>query len=155
MPTKVDVENTLPGPADTLLERDATVFLTEPDVEIPKDLLTSQATSLIKVETQVVPTTGLVVELAGPLTSSNQAKGERWCMLVVTASMRRLNLEATRVTFRDTVTASDGRVAFKNPKMAAVLPGPNRGRKVLGHQDTIVEELAGRIWQENACRRCH
>ena len=28
--------------------------------------------------------------------------------------------------------------------MAAVLPGPTRGRKVIGHQDATVEELAGK-----------
>ena len=32
--------------------------------------------------------------------------------------------EATRVTYMDTVTASVGRVALKNPHMAATLQGP-------------------------------
>ena len=113
-------------------------------MEIQKDLLTGWVISLIEVETQVVPTTRLVVELASPLAPSNQAEEERRCMLIVTASMGRLNLEATGVTLRDTVTASVGRVAFKNPQMAAVLPGPTKGRKVVGHQDAIVEELAGK-----------
>ena len=35
-------------------------------------------------------------------------------------------------------------VAFENPQMVAVLPGPTRGRKVIGHQDTTIEELAGK-----------
>ena len=75
---KVDVEHTLPGPAVTALERDAMVLPTKSDVEIPKDLPTSWATSPIEVETQVVPTTRLVVKLASPLTPSNQAEEERW-----------------------------------------------------------------------------
>ena len=55
--------------------------------------------------------------------------------------MGRLNLEATQVTPRDTVTASVGRVAFENPQMVAALPGPTKGRKVVGHQDATMEEL--------------
>ena len=54
---------------------------------------------------------------------------------MVIASMGRLNLEATGVTPRDMVTASVRRVAFENPQMAA-------GRKVVGHQDVTIEELA-------------
>ena len=107
-----------------------------------KYLLTSQAISPIEVETQVIPTTGSVVKLANPLTPSDKAEEERWCMLIVTASMGRLNLEATGVTLSDMVTASVGRVAFENPQMVAVLPGPTKGRKVVGHQDTTIEELA-------------
>ena len=103
--------------------------------------LTGQATSPTEVETQVVPTTRLVVELASLLTPSYQAEEESWCVLNVTASMGRLNLEATGVTPRDTVTASVGRVAFKNPQMAAAFPGPTKGRKVLGCQGATVEEL--------------
>ena len=53
------------------------VLSTKSDTETPKDLLTSQATSPTKVETQVVPTIGSVVELAGPLTPSDQAEEER------------------------------------------------------------------------------
>ena len=63
-------------------------------------------------------------------------------MLTVTASMGRLNLEATGVTLRDRVTASVGRVAFESPQMVATLPGPTKGRKAVGHQDATIEELA-------------
>ena len=91
LPTKVDVEYTPPGPSETLPERDATVLSTKFDVEIPKDLLTGQATNPIKVETQVVPTTRSVVKLDGPLAPHNQGEGERWCVLVVTALIGRLN----------------------------------------------------------------
>ena len=143
-PTEDDVKHTLPGPAETLLGSDAMVLLMESDVKIQKDLPTNWAISPIKVETQVVPTTRLVVKLAGPLAPSDQADEERRCVLIVTASMGRLNLEATGVTLRDMVTASVWRVAFKNPQMAAVPLGPTKWRKVVGSQDTTVEELAGK-----------
>ena len=141
LPAKVDVKDTLPGTAQTPLGGDATVLSTKSDAETPKDLLTSWATNPTKVETQVVPITRSVVELAGPLTPSNQAEEERWCVLIVTSSIGRMNLEATRVSPRDMVTALVGRVAFKNPQMAAAFPGPTKGRKVVGHQDTALEEL--------------
>ena len=102
------------------------VLSTESDMEIQKDLLTSWAISPIKVETQVLPTSRLVVKLASPLTPSDQAEEERRCVLIVTVSMGRLNLEATGVTIGDIVTASVGRVAFKNPQMAVVLPEPTK-----------------------------
>ena len=88
------------------------VLLTKSDVETPKDMPTGWATSPPKVETQVVPTIRLVVKLASPLTWSNQAEEERWCLLTGTASMRRLNLEATGIIPRDMVTASVGRVGL-------------------------------------------
>ena len=56
--------------------------------------------------------------------------------------MGRLNLEATRVTPGDTVTASVRRVAFENPQMVATLLGCTKGRKVVGHQDATIEALA-------------
>ena len=117
------------------------VLLTKSDADTPQDQPTGLATSPTKVETQVVPTTGLVVKLAGPLTPSNQAEEERQCVLTVTASMGRLNLEATGVTTGDMVTASVRTVAFENPQMVAAFPGPTKGRKVVGHEDTTVEEL--------------
>ena len=71
--------------------------MTKSDAETPKDPPTDQATSPTEVETQVVPTNRSVVKLAGPLTPSNQAEEERQGVLIVTASMGRLNLEATGV----------------------------------------------------------
>ena len=76
---------------------------------------------------QIVPTTGLVVKVTGPLIPSNQAEEGRWYVLVVTALVRRLNLEATRVILRNTVTALAGGVAFKDLQMAAVLPDQLEG----------------------------
>ena len=138
---EVDIKDTLPGTAEAPPGGDTMILSTKSDAETPKDPLTSQATSPTEVETQVVCTTRLLVKLAGLLTPSNQAEEERWCVLIVTASMGRLNLEATGVTPRDTVTASVGRVAFKNPQMAVAFPGPTKGRKVVGHQDATMEEL--------------
>ena len=142
MPAKVDVNDILPGPADTPAGEDTMVLSTKSDMETPKGPPTSYATSPTEVESKVVPTTRLVVKLTTPLTLSDQAEEERWCVLTVTASMGRLNLEATGVTPRDTVTASVGRVAFENPQMAAVIPGPTKGRKMAGCQDATIEELA-------------
>ena len=82
-----------------------------------------------------------MVELASPLTPSDQAEEERQRVLTVTASMGRLNLEATGVTPRDTVLPQSRRVAFEKPEMAASFPGATKGRKVVGHQDAAVEEL--------------
>ena len=50
-------------------------------------------------------------------------------MLVVITLVRRLNLEETGVILGDTVTALAREVTFQNPWMAAVLPGPARGRR--------------------------
>ena len=140
MPAKVDVKDTLSGLAETLLGGETTVLLTKYDTETPKDPPTGQATSPTEVETQVVPTTGSVVKQASPLIPSDQAEEERWCVLTVTASMGRLNLEATGVTPGDTVTASVRRVAFENLQMVSALQGPTKGRKVVGHQDVTIEE---------------
>ena len=62
-------------------------------------------------------------------------------MLVVTALVRRMNLEATRVVLGDMVTTSAGGAAFQNPWMVAVLPGPVRGRRATSNQGATMEEL--------------
>ena len=62
---------------------------------------------------------------------------------MVTASVGRLNLEATGVTSRDTVITSVGGVAFGNPHMAASLSdNPQKIRKEVGHWDAMAGELA-------------
>ena len=73
----VDVGHTPPGPADAPLERDAMVLSAKPEVEVPKGLLTDQATSPIGAVAPFVPTTGLVVKLTGPLIPSDQIKDKR------------------------------------------------------------------------------
>ena len=83
-PTDVDVKHTPLGPVETLLGRDATVLLAKSDVEIQKDLLTGRAISPIKVETQVVPTPRLVVELAAPHpTRLKRKEGACWLWLLL------------------------------------------------------------------------
>ena len=105
-PTVHNVGYTPPGLVNPLLERDATVFST-------------------------IPTTASVVELTSPIILPDQTEEERWYMLVVTALIRRLNLESTGVILGDMVTALAGGVAFQNPQMAAVLPGPIWGRRLI------------------------
>ena len=57
-------------------------------------------------------------------------------MLVVTTSIRTLNLEMTGVVLGDTVTAPPGGSAFQNPHMVAVLLG-----RMIISQGTTVKEL--------------
>ena len=80
---------TLPGPVDPPLERDTTVLSTKPEAEVPRDLPTGQATSPIK-----AVTTASMVGLSNSTIPSNQTEEERRYILVVTALVRRLNLEA-------------------------------------------------------------
>ena len=85
-----------------------------------------------------------MVKLTSPSILSDQTEEERQYMLVVTASVRRLNFEATRVILGDMVTASAEGVAFQNLQIATVLPGPARGRREIGNQGGTVEERAGK-----------
>ena len=80
-PAEVDDKDTLPGTAEAPPGGDVTVSLTKSGEETPKDPLTSQSTSPTEVETQVVPTTTSVVNLASLLSLSDQAKEERWYVL--------------------------------------------------------------------------
>ena len=86
--------------------------------------LIGQDASPIEATTQTASATTLVVKLISPNIPPNQTEEENWYILVVTTSVRRLNLEMTGVVLRDTVTASAGGEAFQNPHMAAGLPGP-------------------------------
>ena len=116
-PTAKNVGHTPSGLANPLLEGDATVLST-------------------------ILTTASVVELTSPIILPDQTEEERWYVLVVTALVRRLNLESTGVVLGDTVTTLAGGVVFQNPQMAAVLPGPIRGRRLISSQGTTMEELA-------------
>ena len=95
--TADEVGHTLPGLRNPLPEGDATVLSTKPKME---DWPTGQDASPIEAITQLVPTTPSVVKLTSPIVLTDQTEEERWYMLVVTASVRRLNLEATRVVLR-------------------------------------------------------
>ena len=100
--------------------------LAEINTDTPKDLATIWVASPAEAEGWVVLTTGLVDKLAGPPTPTAQIGGEKHCVLMVTASVGRLNLEATGVTSGDTMIASVGGVAFGNPHMGATSQDPQR-----------------------------
>ena len=106
--------------------------------------MTSQAASPAMVDNRVVPTTGPGDKLAGSPTHSDQLGGKKQCVLTMTASVGRLNLEATGVTPRDTIIASVGRVAIRNPHMAASLSGLSKEMREGSCQGTITDELAER-----------
>ena len=137
-----NVRHILPGLANPLLEGDATVLSTTPEREAPKDWPTGQAINPIETVASVVPTVVSVVELTSPIVPSDQTKEERWYVLVVTASVRRLNLEATGVILGDMVTALAGGMTFQNPWMEAVRPGTAGGRRAIA--STTMEELVGK-----------
>ena len=98
-----------------------------------------QDTSLMEAATQTASTTMSRVELTSPITSPDQTEEENWYVLVMTASIRELNLETIGVILREMVTTSPGRSAFQNPHMAGVLSEP--ARRVISDQGTIVKEL--------------
>ena len=88
-PTAATVDHTPTGLADAPPERDDMPLPVKPEVETPKGVPTSQVTSPIELVAQIVPTTGSVVELTGPLIPSDQTKDERGYVLIVTAMVRR------------------------------------------------------------------
>ena len=81
------------------------------------------------------------VELTSPITPPEWTEEEKQYVLVVTASIRRLNLERTGVVLGDMVTALPRRSAFQNPCMAAVLSRPVPARRVISDQGATVKEL--------------
>ena len=108
------------------------------NTDTPKDLVTIWATSPAKAESQVVPTTRLVDKLGSPPMPSDQVGEEKQCVLMVTTSVGRLNLEATS---GGTMITSAGAVAFGNSCMAVSLMGPPKEKKEVGHQDATAGEL--------------
>ena len=116
----------------------ATVLSTKPKME---DQPTGQDASPIEATTQPASAATLVVKLTSPIIPPDWTEEERWYMLVVTASVRSLNLVTTRVILRDTVTTLARGVAFWNPHMAAVLPRPIQERRVISKQGATVKEL--------------
>ena len=101
--------------------KDATVLSTKPKME---DKPTGQDASPIEATTQPASATALVVKLTSPIVPPNWTEEERQYVLVVTTSVRSLDLETTGVILGDMVTTSAGGMAFWNPHMAAALPGP-------------------------------
>ena len=131
-PTTLPAEINLPWSADISLRGNTMMPSAKIDTDTPNDLATVQATSPAEAESWVVPTTGLVEKLTGPPTPSDLVGGEKECVLMVTTSVRKLILEVTGVTSRDTVIASVRRVAFGNPLMAASLSGSPKEKREEG-----------------------
>ena len=100
-----------------------------------------QDASLIETATQTASTTASGVKLTSPIAPPDQTEEEKWYILVVTASVRSLNLERTGVILGDMVTTLAGGGAFQNPHMAAVLSRPIQARGVISNQGAIMKEL--------------
>ena len=111
-----------------------------------------QDTGLVEAMAQHVSATASVIELASPIVPPDQTEEERQYMLVVTALVRRLNLETTGAILRDTVTTSAGGVAFQNPHMAAVLSRPIQEIRVIGNRAPLCSNWEGKMWSENALK---
>ena len=81
------------------------------------------------------------VKLTSPIAPPDWTEEEKWYVLVVTASIRSLNLEMTSVILGDMVTASPRRSVFQNPCMKAVLSRPIPARGAISDQGATVKEL--------------
>ena len=101
-----------------------------------EDQLIGQDASFIEEATQAASTTMSGVNMTSPITPPNQTEEERWYVLVVTTLIRRLNLEMTGVTLRDTVTTPSRGIDVQNPHIAAVLSG-----RAISNQGATVKEL--------------
>ena len=100
-----------------------------------------QDSSLIEAATQTSSTTMSGVELTSPIAPPDRAEEEKQYVLVMTTSIRRLNLDMTGVILSDMVTASPGRSAFQDPHMAAALSRPVQARRVISNQGATAKEL--------------
>ena len=98
-----------------------------------------QKTTFMEATTQIASPTMSNVELTRPITPLDRMEEENWYVLVITASIHKLNLETANVDLRESVTASPGRDAFQSPHMVAVFSGPTR--RVISSQGTTVKEL--------------
>ena len=103
----------------------------------------TDAPSPITMVTQIT-STGWVVQLAGSLTPWDQTEEEKWYVLIVTTSVRALNLEMTRVILSETMTASVGELAPENPQMEAIFSGLTKAKRVVGHPSATIEEVTGK-----------
>ena len=81
-----------------------------------EDWLIGQDASPIEAATQTASTTTLVVELTSPIVPPNWTEEEKQYVLIVTTSVRSLNLETTAVVLGDTVTTSAWGGAFQKPR---------------------------------------
>ena len=98
-----------------------------------------QDTSFMEATTQTASPAMSGVELTRPITPLDRMEEENWYVLVITTSIRQLNLETANVDLGEMVTALPGRGAFQNPHMVAVFLGP--ARRVISSQGATVKEL--------------
>ena len=103
------------------------------------DQAVEQNTSFMEATTQTASPAMSNVELTRPITPLDRTEEENQYVLVITASIRQLNLETAGVDLPELVTASPGRGAFWNPHMVAVFLGP--ARRAISGQGTTVKEL--------------
>ena len=79
------------------------------------------------------------VELTRRITPLDRMEEENQYLLVITTSIRQLNLGTADNDLGELATALPGRDAFQNPHMVAVLLGPTR--RAIGSQGATVKEL--------------
>ena len=121
---------------------------TEMDNGAPKDLIDPWAAIPAMAENQIIPTTRPGDKPVSP-TSSDQVGGEGPCILTVTTSIGRLNLEVTGVTPGNTIVVSVGRMTVGSPYMVASLPGLSKEEREGGHQSATLDKLAKRELTED------
>ena len=98
-----------------------------------------QDTSFMEATTQTASPAISSVEPTRYITPLDRTEEENWYILVVTTSIRQLNLETADVDLGELATAPPGRDAFQNPHMVAVFLGPTR--RVISGQGTTVKEI--------------
>ena len=121
-PATSSAETNPPAATEVCPKKEVAVPVTKRDSSALRDLMNPWAASPTMAENQIIPTITRADELVPP-TPSDQVGGERPCILTVTTSIGRLNLEATGVTPSDTTIASVERMTSGNPCMAASLLG--------------------------------
>ena len=121
-PTTSSTETNPTAATKVLPQNEVMVPATKMDTGAQRDLMNPQTASPAMAENQIVPTTRPGDQPVSP-TPSDQVRGEEPCILTVTATIGRLNLEATGVTPSNTVIALVGRMTFRNPCMETSLPG--------------------------------
>ena len=96
-------------------------------------------TSFTEATTQTASLAMSDAELTGCITLPDRMEEENWYVLVITTSIRQLNLESANNNLGESSTAPPGRDTFQNPCMVAVLSGSTR--RAVSYQGTIVKDL--------------
>ena len=102
-PTTLPANINLPGSAEISPRGNIMMPSAKVNTDTPKDLATVRATSPAEAESWVVPATRLADKLTSPTTPFLRGRRGKQCVLTVTASVGRLNLEGTGVTSGDTM----------------------------------------------------